>query len=153
MNALRTVCDNVTSNLGALGDLAGWDKLVLAVYFAALFLVGFWTMKKSGKNTKEYFLSGQSMSWWLLGFSLVATTFAADTPNFVTELVRTRGISANWSWWAFLLTGMTTVFIYAKLWRRLGVMTDIEFYEVRYGGKSASCSESTRRRRSSFRAA
>lgn len=138
MNALRTVCDNVTSNLGALGDLAGWDKLVLAVYFAALFLVGFWTMKKSGKNTKEYFLSGQSMSWWLLGFSLVATTFAADTPNFVTELVRTRGISANWSWWAFLLTGMTTVFIYAKLWRRLGVMTDIEFYEVRYGGKSAS---------------
>ena len=138
MNALRTVCDNVTSNLSALGDLAGWDKLVLAVYFAALFLVGFWTMKKSGKNTKEYFLSGQSMSWWLLGFSLVATTFAADTPNFVTELVRTKGISANWSWWAFLLTGMTTVFIYAKLWRRLGVMTDIEFYEVRYGGKSAS---------------
>ena len=74
MNALRTVCDNVTSNLSALGDLAGWDKLVLAVYFAALFLVGFWTLKKSGKNTKEYFLSGQSMSWWLLGFSLVATS-------------------------------------------------------------------------------
>ena len=138
MDVLRNVCGNIASNLSALGDLAGWDKLVLAVYFAALFFVGFWTMKKSGKNTKEYFLSGQSMSWWLLGFSLVATTFAADTPNFVTELVRTKGVSANWSWWAFLLTGMTTVFIYAKLWRRLGVMTDIEFYEVRYGGKSAS---------------
>ncbi|MCR5360046.1 MAG: Na+:solute symporter [Thermoguttaceae bacterium] len=138
MEVLRNMCGNIVSNLSALGDLAGWDKLVLAVYFAALFLVGFWTMKKSGKNTKEYFLSGQSMSWWLLGFSLVATTFAADTPNFVTELVRTKGVSANWSWWAFLLTGMTTVFIYAKLWRRLGVMTDIEFYEVRYGGKSAS---------------
>ena len=115
MDVLRNVCGNIASNLSALGDLAGWDKLVLAVYFAALFFVGFWTMKKSGKNTKEYFLSGQSMSWWLLGFSLVATTFAADTPNFVTELVRTKGVSANWSWWAFLLTGMTTVFIYAKL--------------------------------------
>ena len=138
MGFLQTAWNNIASNLSVMNGLPCWDKLVLIVYFGALFFVGFWTMKKSGKDTKEYFLSGQSMSWWLLGFSLVATTFAADTPNFVTELVRTKGVSANWSWWAFLLTGMTTVFIYAKLWRRLGVMTDIEFYEVRYGGKSAS---------------
>lgn len=138
MAILNSVWNNIASNLSVMNQLAGWDKIILILYFGALFFVGFWTMKKSGKNTKEYFLSGQSMSWWLLGFSLVATTFAADTPNFVTELVRTKGVSANWSWWAFLLTGMTTVFIYAKLWRRLGVMTDIEFYEVRYGGKAAS---------------
>jgi Na+/proline symporter len=138
INSLHTVWDNIASNLAVMDTMGAWDKIILVVYFGSLFCVGFLTMKKSGKSTKEYFLSGRSMSWWLLGFSLVATTFAADTPNFVTELVRTRGVSANWSWWAFLLTGMTTVFIYAKLWRRLGVMTDIEFYEVRYGGKSAS---------------
>ena len=121
-----------------LGKMAGWDKAVLILYFGAMFIVGFFTMKKSGKSANEYFLSGQSMPWWLLGFSLVATTFAADTPNLVTGLVREQGVSGNWCWWAFLLTGMTTVFIYAKLWRRLGVMTDIEFYEVRYGGKPAA---------------
>lgn len=130
--------DNVTANLAKLNEMASLDKITLIVYFGAMFVVGFLTMKRSGKSAHEYFLSGQSMPWWLLGFSLVATTFAADTPNLVTGLVREQGVSGNWCWWAFLLTGMTTVFIYAKLWRRLGVMTDIEFYEVRYGGKSAA---------------
>ncbi|MDO5579825.1 MAG: sodium:solute symporter family protein [Planctomycetia bacterium] len=111
------------------------DYIILIVYFGSMLLVGFFTMKRSGKSTSEFFLSGQNMSWWLLGFSLVATTFASDTPNLVTGLVREQGVAGNWAWWAFLLTGMTTVFIYAKLWRRLGVMTDIEFYEVRYSGK------------------
>lgn len=130
--------ENISANLGVLSAMATWDKIILIVYFTSMFLVGFWTMKRSGKSSSEYFLSGQSMPWWLLGFSLVATTFAADTPNLVTGLVREQGVSGNWCWWAFLLTGMTTVFIYAKLWRRLGVMTDIEFYEVRYSGKPAA---------------
>lgn len=129
---------NISDNLAKLNEMQTFDKVTLIVYFGAMLLVGFFTMKRSGKNSKEYFLSGQSMPWWLLGFSLVATTFAADTPNLVTGLVREQGVSGNWCWWAFLLTGMTTVFIYAKLWRRLGVMTDIEFYEVRYGGKWAA---------------
>ena len=135
---LASLWENISANLGKLNEMAGWDKTILILYFAAMFIVGFMTMKRSGKSSSEYFLSGQSMPWWLLGFSLVATTFAADTPNLVTGLVREQGVSGNWCWWAFLLTGMTTVFIYAKLWRRLGVMTDIEFYEVRYGGKPAA---------------
>lgn len=129
---------NISDNFAKLNEMPTLDKVTLIVYFGAMFLVGFFTMRRSGKNSKEYFLSGQSMPWWLLGFSLVATTFAADTPNLVTGLVREQGVSGNWCWWAFLLTGMTTVFIYAKLWRRIGVMTDIEFYEVRYGGKWAA---------------
>ena len=79
------------------------------------------------------------MPWWLLGISMVATTFSADTPNLVTDIVRTNGVSGNWVWWAFLLTGMLTVFVYAKLWRRSEVLTDLEFYELRYGGKGAAC--------------
>ncbi|MDO5567055.1 MAG: sodium:solute symporter family protein, partial [Planctomycetia bacterium] len=114
------------------------DYVILAVYFGSMLIVGLWTMRRAGKNASEFFLSGQNMPWWLLGFSLVATTFASDTPNLVTGLVREKGVAGNWYWWAFLLTGMTTVFIYAKLWRRLNVMTDIEFYEVRYSGKSAA---------------
>ena len=77
------------------------------------------------------------MPWWLLGFSMVATTFSTDTPNLVTDFVRTKGVSGNWSWWVFLLTGLLTVFVYAKLWRKSNVNTDMEFYELRYGGKPA----------------
>ncbi len=110
----------------------------LIIFFLIVFLViGIVVSKKSGKNTQEFFLSGRNMPWWLLGISMVATTFAADTPGLVTELVRQNGVSGNWVWWAFLLTGMLTVFFYAKLWRRSGINTDLEFYELRYSGKAA----------------
>lgn len=114
------------------------DYSVCIGFFALMALIGVVSSFRAGKNSSEFFLSGRQMPWWLLGFSLVATTFAADTPNFVANVVRTQGVAGNWCWWAFLLTGMVTVFIYAKLWHRLGVLTDIEFYEIRYSGKSAA---------------
>ncbi len=114
------------------------DYAVCIVFFALMALIGAVSAIRAGKNSSEYFLSGRNMPWWLLGFSLVATTFAADTPNFVANVIRTQGVAGNWCWWAFLLTGMVTVFIYAKLWHRLGVLTDIEFYEKRYSGTSAA---------------
>ncbi len=107
-------------------------------FFALSLLIGFAASKKSGKGFSEYFLSGRSMPWWLLGISMVATTFSADTPNLVTDIVRKNGVAGNWVWWAFLLTGMLTVFVYARLWRRSGVSTDLEFYELRYSGKPAA---------------
>src|SRR3954454_11092301 len=94
--------------------------------------------RRAGRSTAEFFTSGRAAPWWLIGVSMVATTFSTDTPNLVTNLVREGGIAANWVWWAFLLTGMTTVFFYARLWRRLGVLTDLEFYELRYSGAAAS---------------
>jgi len=114
------------------------DYAIVVIYFIPVIIIGWVTMRRAGKNSSEFFLSGRTMPWWLLGFSLVSTTFAADTPLLVTDLVRRDGVAGNWVWWAFLLTGMTTVFIYAKLWRRLDIMTDIEFYEVRYSGKPAA---------------
>ncbi len=93
--------------------------------------------RRAGSSTAEFFTSGRAAPWWLIGVSMVATTFSTDTPNLVTDLVRQGGIAANWAWWAFLLTGMTTVFFYARLWRRLGVLTDLEFYELRYSGPAA----------------
>jgi Na+/proline symporter len=96
-----------------------------------------WLAKRAGTSTAEFFSSGRAAPWWLVGVSMVATTFSTDTPNLVTNLVREGGIAANWVWWAFLLTGMTTVFFYARLWRRLGVLTDLEFYELRYSGRAA----------------
>ncbi len=114
------------------------DYTVCIVFFLLMAAIGVVSSIRAGKSTSEFFLSGRQMPWWLLGFSLVATTFAADTPNFVANVVRTDGVAGNWCWWAFLLTGMVTVFIYAKLWHRLGVLTDIEFYETRYSGKSAA---------------
>lgn len=111
------------------------DYLIIVFFFVITLAVGWFSMKRAGKDSSEFFLSGRTMPWWLLGFSMVATTFSAGTPNLVTDIVRQHGIAGNWIWWAFLLTGMLTVFVYAKLWRRLGVMTDIEFYEVRYSGK------------------
>ncbi|RNL95096.1 Na+:solute symporter [Sinomicrobium pectinilyticum] len=113
------------------------DYSLIFGFFAITLIVGIVVSRSSGKNTTEYFLSGRSMPWWLLGFSMVATTFSTDTPNLVTDIVRTNGVSGNWAWWAFLLTGLSTVFIYAKLWRKSNVLTDMEFYELRYGGKPA----------------
>ena len=121
-----------------MANLHTIDYVVLIFFFISTLYIGWRTMRKAGKDSSEFFLSGRATPWWLLGFSLVATTFAADTPNFVTNVVRTQGVAGNWVWWAFLPTGLTTVFIYAKLWRKLGVMTDIEFYESRYSGKSGA---------------
>lgn len=114
------------------------DWLIIAAFFFIVLVIGWAASKTAGKSSAEFFLAGKSMPWWLLGVSMVATTFSADTPNLVTGFVREDGVAKNWAWWSFLLTGMVTVFIYAKLWRRSGVMTDLEFYEVRYGGKAAS---------------
>ena len=118
-------------------QLQNLDWTIILLFFLTFILIGLFTSKKSGKNSKEYFLSGRNMPWWLLGISMVATTFSADTPNLVTNIVREKGVSGNWSWWAFLLTGMFTVYLYSKLWRRSKVLTDLEFYELRYSGKEA----------------
>jgi len=118
--------------------LSTLDWVIVGLYFILSLTVGIWSSKKAGKDTKSFFLAGRNMPWWLLGVSMVATTFSTDTPNLVTDLVRQKGVSGNWSWWAFLLTGMLTVFVYAKLWHRSGVLTDIEFYELRYSGKAAA---------------
>ncbi len=114
------------------------DWAIIALFFVIYLMVGFITAKTANKSTTDFFLSGRNMPWWLLGVSMVATTFSADTPNLVTGLVREDGVAGNWAWWAFLLTGMLTVFVYAKLWRRSMVLTDVEFYELRYSGKAAA---------------
>ena len=119
-------------------NLSGLDIVIIVVFFALTLFIGIYVSKQAGKDSTEFFLSGRNMPWWLLGVSMVATTFAADTPGLVTELVRKNGVSGNWVWWAMLLTGMLTVFFYAKLWRKSGISTDLEFYELRYSGKSAS---------------
>ena len=118
--------------------LTTFDWTIVGAYFAVSLAVGVWASKQAGEDTKSFFLAGRNMPWWLLGVSMVATTFSTDTPNLVTDLVRQNGVSGNWVWWAFLLTGMLTVFVYAKLWHRSGVLTDIEFYELRYSGKAAA---------------
>lgn len=115
-------------------DLSTLDLVIIIALFAIILSVGLYVGRASGKDTAQYFLSGRSMPWWLLGLSMVATTFSTDTPNLVTDIVRTNGVSGNWVWWAFLVTGLLTVFVYAKLWRKSEVNTDIEFYELRYGG-------------------
>ncbi len=119
-------------------DIQTLDYFIIFGFFAIVLFIGIYVSKKSGKSSSEYFLSGRSMPWWLLGMSMVATTFSTDTPNLVTDFVRDKGVSGNWGWWCFLLTGMLTVFVYAKLWRKSNVNTDLEFYELRYGGKPAS---------------
>ena len=118
--------------------LSTLDWIIIGGYLLLSLAVGVWASKKAGKDTRSFFLAGGNMPWWLLGISMVATTFSTDTPNLVTGLVRQKGVSGNWVWWAFLLTGMLTVFVYAKLWHRSGVLTDIEFYEIRYSGKAAA---------------
>ncbi len=119
-------------------QLATLDWVIVAAYFLFVLIVGLIVSRKAGDNVSEFFLSGRNMPWWLLGVSMVATTFSADTPNLVTGLVREKGVAGNWAWWAMLLTGMLTVFVYAKLWRRSMVLTDVEFYELRYSGKAAA---------------
>lgn len=114
------------------------DWLIVAAYLLFSLVIGLWVMKRAGKNVDEFFAAGKNMPWWLLGISMVATTFSTDTPNLVTDIVRQNGVAGNWTWWAFLLTGMLTVFVYANLWRRSGILTDVEFYELRYSGKSAA---------------
>ena len=114
------------------------DWTIIIGFLGISLLIGLLVSQRAGKSSSEYFLSGRQMPWWLLGISMVATTFSADTPNLVTDIVRKNGVSGNWVWWAFLLTGMLTVFVYARLWRRAGIFTDLEFYELRYGGKMAS---------------
>ncbi len=114
------------------------DWLIAVACIVVCFLPAFAFGKRAGKNTTEFFASGRSVPWWLAGISLVATTFSSDTPNLVANIVRTQGVAGNWQWWAFTLTGVATVFFYARLWRRSGALTDLEFYEMRYSGKSAS---------------
>ena len=118
--------------------LSTLDWGIIILFFALTLIIGILVSRKAGTSTTEFFLSGRNMPWWLLGISMVATTFSADTPNLVTDIVRKNGVSGNWVWWAFLLTGMLTVFVYAKLWRKSGVVTDLEFYELRYSGKGAA---------------
>ena len=114
------------------------DWIIVALSMGVCFVPALFFGKRAGKNTSEFFVSGRSVPWWLAGLSMVATTFSSDTPNLVTDIVRRNGVAGNWVWWAFVLTGMATVFFYAQLWRRSGVMTDLEFYELRYSGKAAS---------------
>jgi SSS family solute:Na+ symporter len=114
------------------------DWIIVAFTLGICFIPALFFGKRAGSSTSEFFVSGRSVPWWLAGLSMVATTFSSDTPNLVTDIVRRNGVAGNWVWWAFVLTGMSTVFFYAQLWRRSGVMTDLEFYEIRYSGKAAS---------------
>ena len=118
--------------------LTSFDWTIVVISIVTSFIPALWMARRAGRNTAEFFTSGRAAPWWLIGVSMVATTFSTDTPNLVTNLVREGGVAANWAWWAFLLTGMTTVFFYARLWRRLGVLTDLEFYELRYSGAPAT---------------
>ncbi len=119
-------------------QLTALDWTIVVAFFVVVLAVGLFVARRAGSSSSEFFLSGRSMPWWLLGMSMVATTFSTDTPNLVTDIVRQNGVAGNWVWWAFLLTGMLTVFVYARLWRRSGVTTDLEFYELRYSGKAAA---------------
>ncbi len=118
-------------------QLTSLDWIIVAVSLLVCFLPAAFMARRAGRSSAEFFASGRSAPWWLVGVSMVATTFSTDTPNLVTDLVRQNGVANNWAWWSFLLTGMATVFFYARLWRRSGVLTDLEFYEVRYSGKPA----------------
>lgn len=118
-------------------EFSSIDWIIIAVFFAIVLSIGLIASRTAGKDMNQFFLGGRGMPWWLLGISMVACTFSADTPNLVTGMVREDGVVKNWAWWAFLITGMVTVFIYAKLWRRSNVLTDLEFYEIRYSGKAA----------------
>ena len=119
-------------------QLTWLDWCWIGLYFAGNLAIGLFYRARAGKSVNEFFLSGRNVPWWLAGTSMVATTFAADTPLAVTGMVARGGIAGNWLWWSFVASGMLTVFFYARLWRRCGVMTDIEFAEVRYAGKPAA---------------
>jgi SSS family solute:Na+ symporter len=117
--------------------LTSLDWVIAAICLLICFVPALFFGKRAGRSTSEFFVSGRAVPWWLAGLSMVATTFSSDTPNLVTDIVRRNGVAGNWVWWAFVLTGVATVFFYARLWRRSGVMTDLEFYEIRYSGKAA----------------
>ncbi len=114
------------------------DWAAIVAYLGITLILGLYFRRRSGRSTEDYFVSGRNVSWWLAGTSMVATTFAADTPLAVTGLVYTQGISGNWLWWSFLLSGMMTVFLFARLWRRSGLLTDVQFAELRYSGRPAA---------------
>src|SRR5512146_2432939 len=114
------------------------DWAAIVAYLAITLVLGLYFRRRSGQSTEDYFVSGRNVSWWLAGTSMVATTFAADTPLAVAGLVYTQGIAGNWIWWCSLLSGMMTVFLFARLWRRSGLMTDVQFAEMRYSGRPAA---------------
>jgi Na+/proline symporter len=114
------------------------DWLIILASLLVCFVPALFFGRRAGQSTSEFFASGRAVPWWLAGLSMVATTFSSDTPNLVTDIVRRNGVAGNWVWWAFVLTGVATVFFYARLWRRSGVLTDLEFYEIRYSGQAAS---------------
>ena len=120
-----------------MNTLTKLDWTIIVAFLLSVIVIGAWAAKRASKSAEDFFLSGRSMPWWLLGVSMVACTFSCDTPNLVTDIVRTQGVAGNWAWWAFLLTGMLTVFVYAKLWRRSELSTDLGFYELRYSGTPA----------------
>ena len=120
------------------------DWMIIIFIMTITVIVGIFSSKKASKDTNQFFLSGKKMPWWLLGISMVATTFSTDTPNLVTDIVRNNGVSGNWVWWAFMITGFLTVFVYARLWRRTGINSDNEFYDIRYSGKAAKFLKSFR---------
>lgn len=113
------------------------DLVIIGVFLMSVIGIGIAGMRKSSKNAEAFFLSGRNMPWWLLGVSMVACTFSCDTPNLITDIVRNHGVSGNWMWWAFLPTGLLTAFVYARLWRRSELTTDLGFYELRYSGRPA----------------
>ncbi len=119
-------------------NLSTLDIIIIFVYFIFVLIIGLLFSKKAGQSMKDYFVSGRSLPWWLAGTSMVATTFAADTPLAITGLVAKHGVAGNWLWWNLVMSGLLTVFLYARLWHRSGVITDVEFTEIRYGGKPAA---------------
>ncbi|MGB6430333.1 MAG: hypothetical protein WBF06_07085, partial [Candidatus Acidiferrales bacterium] len=114
------------------------DWLAIAAYLTLMLVLGLHFRRRSAQSTEDYFVSGRQVSWWLAGTSMVATTFAADTPLVVTGLVFAQGVAGNWLWWSFLPSGMMTVFLFARLWRRSGLLTDVQFAEMRYAGGAAA---------------
>jgi Na+/proline symporter len=119
-------------------SLTSLDWAAIAGYLLITLILGLYFRRKSAQSTEDYFVSGRQVSWWLAGTSMVATTFAADTPLAVSGLVYTQGVAGNWLWWSFLPSGMMTVFLFARLWRRSGLITDVQFAELRYHGKPAA---------------
>ena len=121
------------------------DWAIVAGYFALSLAVGLAFTRRAGRSTDEYFLGGRRIPWWLAGISIVATTFSADTPLLVTGITARGGIAGNWIWWSFVLSGMLTVFFFARLWRRAEITTDVEFAAIRYwGGPRTPCASSGR---------
>src|SRR5204863_6244190 len=118
--------------------LAPLDWVIIVISILLCFVPALFFGRRAGQSTSEFFASGRAVPWWLAGLSMVATTFSSDTPNLVTDIVRRNGVAGNWVWWAFVLTGVATVFFYSRLWRRSGVLTDLTFYELRYSGAAAS---------------